>query len=150
MIRFLRAFIITPGLIPLWHFLYPFLLNVLQASSINSIYLDNHYIEILLLLFLTFWFYHYADGFFYESEMIGLTPTQMLVCAAGWMVWGVWHLLFPPFVGVSMWYGLYHYTQVPTWLVIITSVFLFIWQLQIGWTYPDRRIAAVTDQTRFL
>jgi hypothetical protein len=150
--QLLRRLMITPLLIVVWHFLYPWILHVLANSAYAqdlSRRLDNRLLEIALLLFLTFWFYRYADGFFNECDLLGLAFVQMAVCATRWVVVGIWHLIAPPFIGVLMWYGLNHYTEVPSWLTATTSILLFLGLLQRGWTYPQDKVLAISYQTRF-
>lgn len=144
MIHFFRLCFITPGLIILWYFLYPWIAAVLAAQ-----YLNNSFFRIGLLLFLTFWFYRYADGFFHECDSFKFLPLQIFVCGLRWLIIGVWNLLLPPFIGVSMYYGLLHYTDTPHWLTVVTSVFLFINRLFVGWIYPESRITDITNQVRF-
>lgn len=146
MAQFLRVFVVIPGLVVLWRYLYPWLLEVLRSSSPHS---NQGLVQILLLLFLTFWFYRYTDGYLSECELRRLSLLPMIACGVKWLIVGVWNLLTPPFSGVSLWYGLNHYTEVPRWLVMMTSMVIFLWFLRRGWLHPESKIAALSSQTRF-
>ena len=159
MINFFRRLSLTIGLIALWAKLYPFILKTigllpqkdgLAFGWISPELLASTEFKVGTLLYLTFWFGIYLDGFFNEWSLIRLhQASQILVCLSRWVIQSFLRLMLPFLVSLGMYWGLVRYTIVPLLLQLVTALIAFIILGYLGWFYPSEKVRKIANWKRF-
>ena len=157
--KFLRRIAQTAGLIALWAVLYPLIKIVLRgyASYLTSIFalVDFEYLSeyeegfsIGFLVYFTFWYWFYLDGFFQEWEITKFESMELVMCLLHWTITSLIFILVPIILYHFMSIGLTAFTTVPSYVTYPTSAIYFIVCWIFTWIYPSRKIAEVRSWKR--
>ena len=158
MITFLRRLASTVGLIALWAYLYPFILRVitllpyrddLAFGWIQPEFIQSISFKVITLLYLTFWFGCYLDGFFNEWALIRFQSLQIMACGCRWLMQSIIRFFMPFIVSLGEYWGLVHFTTVPGWLQVATAIVFFLILMWLGWYYPSTKLAQIRYWKRF-
>lgn len=152
MITFLRRLASTVGLIILWARLYPFILAIISVLPyrdnlafgwISPELVQSIFFKVITLLYLTFWFGMYLDGFFNEWSLLRFQSLQIMACGCRWLVQSITRLLLPFLVSIGEYWGLVHFTTTPPLLQRTTAIVFFIILALLGWFYPNTKVAQI-------
>jgi len=158
MITFLRRLASTVGLIVLWAHLYPFILATISVLPyeddlafgwIDPEVIKSIQFKVATLLYLTFWFGIYLDGFFNEWALVRFRSLQIMACGCRWLLQSIIRFFMPFLVSLGEYWGLVHFTTVPSWLQVTTAIVFFVFLVLLGWYYPSIKVSQIHYWKRF-
>ena len=153
----LRRFIQTIGLVLLWRPLYPTIRNILRTIAdyysprvpwVDLTFLYSESLAIILLVYFTFWFWIYVDGFLREWEIARLQYLEVIACLIRWVRDLIYYIIQPPACAICMYVFIRKFNTVPHYVATTTAlIYLAVW-LILAWIYPSRRIKEVRSWRR--
>lgn len=153
----LRRFIQTIGLVLLWRPLYPTIRDILRtiadyyssrASWVDLTFLYSESLAVILLVYFTFWFWIYVDGFLREWEIARLQYLEVIACLIRWVRDSILYIIQPPALALFMYALIRKFNTVPHYVATTTAlIYLAIW-LILAWLYPSKTINEVISWRR--
>ena len=143
----LRRFFQTVGFVPFWK-IYPMLRKILReiadytsprVSWVDLTFLYDESLAVILLVYFTFWFWFYVDGFLREWEISRLQYLEVIACLLRWILYSIGYIFQPPVCAFGIYVCIRKFNTVPKYLAIATAfIYLAVW-LILAWLYPQSK-----------
>lgn len=158
-ITLLRRGAQTFGLIALWSVLYPLIRSLVKGyatyigsifewADVDYLYENEKGISVFFLIYFTFFYWIYLDGFFREWEITKFEFLELGMVFLNWTLAAIGFTALPPGIYGVMYYGINGLTTVPKYLTYTTAILYFIGYLLYTWIYPSKKIAEVRSWRR--